>query len=324
MDLYVRGRRRIRPPIRFGLGVLGHLARHARRYDVVHTASFPYFSLLAAGALRRRGGYQLVVDWHEVWSDEYWREYLGVAGLAGIAVQRRCARIRQRAFCFSRLHAQRLRDEGLRGEVEILEGEYAGSLVPEQPREAEPLVVFAGRMIPEKRAPVVVDAVVEAAKAIPDLHGLILGDGPQRPEVLARIESLGAAATLSAPGFVDSDTVHDALGRALCMVLPSRREGYGMVVVEAAACGTPSVLVREPDNAATELIEDDVNGVIAASAAPSDLAAAIARVHAAGPALRERTRDWFAQTAPRLSIDRSIERVLASYGSSSARPSASE
>ena len=42
------GRRRILPPLVFGAGVLWHLLRHGRRYDVVHTASFPYFSLLAA------------------------------------------------------------------------------------------------------------------------------------------------------------------------------------------------------------------------------------------------------------------------------------
>src|ERR1700722_13595849 len=49
MALYADGRRRIVPPLRFGLGVLVHLARHGRDYEVVHTASFPYFSLLAAG-----------------------------------------------------------------------------------------------------------------------------------------------------------------------------------------------------------------------------------------------------------------------------------
>ena len=49
------GRRRITPPVVFGLGVLWHLLRHGRDYDVVHTASFPYFSLLAAGLLRRPG-----------------------------------------------------------------------------------------------------------------------------------------------------------------------------------------------------------------------------------------------------------------------------
>ena len=78
MALYTRsGRRRLLPPIVFGIGVLGHLLRHGRRYDIVHTASFPYFSLLAAAAARRRGGFRVVVDWHEVWTRAYWREYLG-------------------------------------------------------------------------------------------------------------------------------------------------------------------------------------------------------------------------------------------------------
>ena len=49
------GRRKIAPPLVFGAGVLWHLLRHGRSYDVVHTASFPYFSLLAAGLLRRSG-----------------------------------------------------------------------------------------------------------------------------------------------------------------------------------------------------------------------------------------------------------------------------
>src|SRR5438270_12990067 len=49
------GRRRIWPPLVFGLGVFAHLVRNGRRYDVVHTCSFPYFSLLAAGATRPLG-----------------------------------------------------------------------------------------------------------------------------------------------------------------------------------------------------------------------------------------------------------------------------
>src|SRR5262249_39641170 len=106
MALYKGGRRRGLPPILFGLRVLALLLASGRRYDVVHTASFPYFSLLAAGVVRPIAGYRLVVDWHEVWSRGYWREYLGQAGGAiGYMVQLLCARIPQRAFCFSRLHA---------------------------------------------------------------------------------------------------------------------------------------------------------------------------------------------------------------------------
>src|SRR4051812_7096354 len=129
MELYVAGRRRVLPPLVFGAGVLWHLLRHGRRYDAVHTASFPYFSLLAAAALRRVAGYRLVVDWHEVWTLGYWTSYLGqIGGPIGYAVQRRGVRARQRAFCFSRLYAERLREEGLRGEATVLRGEYAGPL----------------------------------------------------------------------------------------------------------------------------------------------------------------------------------------------------
>jgi glycosyltransferase involved in cell wall biosynthesis len=106
--------------------------------------------------------------------------------------------------------------------------------------------------------------------------------------------------------------------RALCMLLPSRREGYGMVVVEAAAHATPSIVVAAEDNAATELVEDGVNGVVVQSADPEAVAAAIVRVHEAGMAMRESTARWFAENAGELSLESSLEQVLASYSGASA------
>jgi len=309
------GNRTISEPLRYGRGVLGHLLRHGRDYDVVHMASFPYFSLLAAAAARPRGGYRLVVDWHELWSARYWEEYLGGAkGAVGHAVQRACVRSPHRAFCFSRLHRDRLLAEGFRGTVDVLEGEYGGSLEPPVPNTARPHVVFAGRHIAEKRAAAIVPAVMRArAAAIPDLRATIFGDGPQRGAVLAAIDEHGAHGIVDAPGFVDSAEIDAALRTALCMVLPSSREGYGMVVVEASARGTPSVVVAGEDNAAVELVDEGANGFVAATAAAADLAAAIERVHDAGPALREQTCAWFARNAERLSLEGSLRRVLASY-----------
>jgi glycosyltransferase involved in cell wall biosynthesis len=315
LALYGRdGRRRVLPPLVFGAGVAWHLLRRGRRYDVVHTASFPYFSLLAAGLLRPLGRFGLVVDWHEVWSRRYWREYLGRAGGAiGHAVQLACVRLPQRAFCFSRLHRDRLVEEGLRGTPRILEGEYAGDLTPPEPNAAEPVVVFAGRLIPEKRAPAVVPAVGRARAALPALRGMVFGDGPERGDVLAAIAREGLDGVVQAPGFVGAAEVEEALRTALCMLLPSRREGYGLIVVEAAARGTPSIVVAGEDNAAVELVEEGVNGTIAASASPEDLAAAIVRVHEGGHALRERTCAWFAANARRLSLDGSLDAVVAGY-----------
>jgi glycosyltransferase involved in cell wall biosynthesis len=309
----VSGRRRIMPPLRFGLGVLRHLSREGARYDVVHTASFPYFSLLAAAVARRRHHFRIVVDWFEVWSSEYWREYLGpVGGRIGLAVQRRCIRLRQQAFCFSRLFARRLQEQGLRGDLTVLGGIYAGP--PGTPPEpAEPVVVFAGRHIPEKQATALVPAIASARARVPELRGEIFGDGPARPEVLRLIAEHALDGAVEAPGFVAEDRLRSTLRRALCLALPSRREGYGLVVVEAAALGVPSVVVRGPDNAAIELVEEGENGAVAESIEPSELAAAILRVYEAGPKLRESTAAWYERNADRLSLDRSLETVLAVY-----------
>ncbi len=327
LQLYTEsGRRRILPPLVFGAGVLWHLLRHGRRYEVVHTCSFPYFSLLAAALARARGRFALVVDWHEVWSAAYWREYLGpLGGRVGEAVQRLCARVPQRAFCFSRLHARRLRAEGLRSQPTVLEGEYAGSLQTPTARAAEPLVVFAGRLIPEKRAPLAVAAFAAAAARIEGLRGEFYGDGPERAALAQAIAAHGLQDVATAPGFVDAAVIDAALTRALCMLSTSSREGYGMVVVEASAHATPSVVLAGPDNAAVELVDEDRNGFVASAADPATVADAIVRVHDAGLALRERTARWFAEHAQRLSLESSLRTVLASYapgGGSAGEPGA--
>jgi glycosyltransferase involved in cell wall biosynthesis len=302
------GRRNIFTPLRFGWGVFWHLLRHRRRYDVIHTCGFPYFSLLAARLACAFGGPPIVTDWLEIWSRRYWIEYLGpTSGRIGAAVQRLCIRLTERAFVLSDLHATRLRQEGYRGDPVPLNGIYAG------PTEAvngcttrEPLVVYVGRHFPHKRVAAIPAAIAAAQRRIPGLRATIFGDGPDRKRVIAEVERLGLRNTISCPGFAPWQAVDADLRRAMCLLLPSEREGYGLVVVEAAARGTPAVVARGPDTAATELINEAYNGFVAASADPEALADAIVAVHAAGPDLVGRTRAWFAANAKQLTIDASI------------------
>ncbi|HEX2160332.1 MAG TPA: glycosyltransferase [Thermoleophilaceae bacterium] len=309
------GRRTIGPPLRFGLGVLRHLLRNRRSYDAVHLCSFPYFSLLAARLALAGTPARIGVDWFEVWTLDYWRGYLGrIGGRIGWLVQRLCARLTPQAFVFSRVHAERLLGEGLRRPALRLAGLYRGPLEPAAAGgERAPLVVFAGRHIPEKRAEVVPAAVAAARKQVPGLRGLVLGDGPERERVLAAIAAAGVEDVVEAPGFVSGEDVSEAFARATCMLLPSSREGYGMVVIEAAALGTPSVVVAGADNAAAELIEEDVNGFVAPATEPRALATAIVACHAGGAELRERTAAWFARRAPELTVDASAHAVARWY-----------
>jgi glycosyltransferase involved in cell wall biosynthesis len=161
--------------------------------------------------------------------------------------------------------------------------------------------------------PALVPALARAREELPGLHAEIYGDGPERSRVLQAIADLGLDGYVAAPGFVADDVLERALASALCLMLPSRREGYGVVVIESSARGVPSVVVEGPDNAATELVDEGENGYVAASAEPDALAAAIVRVAEAGHALRERTAAWFGRNARRLSLESSLETVLQAY-----------
>ena len=310
------GNRTIGEPLRFGWGVFRHLMAHRNHYDAVHTGSFPFFSVLAAAAALKGTRTALGVEWYEVWSKAYWRRYLGtVRGFVGWFVQRLAARVRQHAFVLSDLHGRRLREEGLRGGLTKLAGLYTGGspYAADALGQRAPLVVFAGRHIPEKRVSAIPPAVAAARSRVPGLRALILGDGPESLSLRSAIERAGVSDIVEAPGFVDAGAVQSALARATCVLLPSEREGYGLIVVEAAALGTPSIVVAAEDNAAAELIRHGVNGFVVASAAPDVLADAIVVVHQRGSALRKSTADWFAENARQLSVAESLRSVIGIY-----------
>jgi glycosyltransferase involved in cell wall biosynthesis len=309
-----RGRRPLGPPFHFGLEVLRHLWKHGGRYDVVHTASFPFFPLLAAAALRRRSGYRLVVDWHEVWTKPYWRSYAGaVVGTAGWLVQRTCIRIPHRAFCDSCLTARRLYAEGFRGPVSLLSGMYSGPVIATRADLVEPVVVYAGRFTAHKRVPSLVRAFALVQERHPDMRLALYGDGPDRKRVEQLVVELGLEDRVHVYGTRTEEDVAHAVSRAACLATASEREGYGLVVAEAAARGTPSVIVAGPENAALELVMEGVNGAVSPTSRATEIAAAILRVMDAGAALRESTERWFSKNASRLLIDNSVEQVIDAY-----------
>ncbi|SRR5579875_299649 len=311
------GRRRIMPPLRFGIAVLLHLMRNRHHYDVVHTCSFPYFPLLAAVAAKRAGGPAVLTDWIEVWTDDYWRAYLGrVGGAFGSAVQKLCISLTGPSFTLSALAARVLREHGYRGNPNLLKGIYDGPVLPPPTQiQRPPILVYAGRHIPEKQLTLIPQAVAIARHDLPELRAVIFGDGPERPRVLNEVARLGLDGVVQCPGFAPWAQIDCALASAMCLILPSRREGYGLVVIEAAARGTPSVVIEGADNAATSLIENGINGFVVHAAQPAALAEAIVRTHAAGPALVRSTYSWFRAHADELSVDNSVRQIEMAYRS---------
>ena len=274
--LYGRGRQPpIGPPLRFGRGVLAHLLRHRRRYDAVHTVRVPV--LLAARRARSRSparapgsastGSRSGRGATGRATSAASRGRVGVAGAApvrardaaGVRVQPRCTR----GGCA---------EEGLRGRAVRLGGLYAGPVEPPPAARADGEPARRLRRAPhrrEARAERRAGGRWRRASGGPDLRGLVLGDGPERPDVLEAIARAGAEERRRGAGLRDR---RGGARRARAARLPAAalaarglRAGRhrGRRGRHAVASWSPG-----EDNAAAELVEDGVNGYVAASEAP--------------------------------------------------------
>ena len=111
-------------------------------------------------------------------------------------------------------------------------------------RSPAPLVVGVGRLVPVKRFELMIEALLRLKTSVPELQAVIAGEGYERPMLEDLIRRGGAESWISLPGFVDEDELIDLYRRAWVVASSSLREGWGMTITEAAACGTPSVVSR--------------------------------------------------------------------------------
>jgi len=322
------GRRRLLPPALFALGVFLHFVRHRRHYDTVHCLSYPFAPLVSVRTALVGRDVRVCCEWLECLSDAYWRSYGPVLGRVGALLQRLCLRLTPEAVVFSGHTARRLRENGFRGPVELVGGlafstEAAGLDSENGAKGRSPLVLFAGRHVPDKRAALVPDVIAAARLQRADITAVIAGEGPERASVMRRIGELGLHGAIKAPGFVSPEELEALYRRAGCVLSPSLRDGYGMVVAEAAARGVPVVVCPGPDNAAAERVLNGVNGCVAATAEPDDIGAAVVDVIDRGEELRTSVARWYREHAEELSVHATIRRVRALYSSERENGSAS-
>jgi glycosyltransferase involved in cell wall biosynthesis len=151
------------------------------------------------------------------------------------------------------------------------------------------------------------DTLLDAAVRLRDrkqLHIVIGGSGPERNEIETRISRDGLV-NVHLPGFIPDDDLPDYYRAADVFVLPTRTaEGFGLVLMEAAASGVPSIATDS--GAPREIIDDEVTGVLVPPGAPVELAAAISRLQESPVLLAAMSRAALAQSA-KFTWDRSID-----------------
>jgi glycosyltransferase involved in cell wall biosynthesis len=120
--------------------------------------------------------------------------------------------------------------------VTVLPEGHTPHPVPDVAKESEPTVVFLGRLVPMKRPADAVAALRALRDRVPDARLWVIGEGPLR-ERLQRERTPGVELF----GRVSGEELRERLARAHVHTATAVREGWGLNVSEAAACGTPSI-----------------------------------------------------------------------------------
>ena len=202
--------------------------------------------------------------------------------------------------------------------------------IPDRPRALRPgkqnVVLVVARMTVEDRYKGH-DQLIELWPAVveemPDAQLVFVGDGDDRARLEEKARESGSGAHIEFTGVVDESRLHELYEEAGLIALPSRFEGFGLVIIEAMRAGRP--VVAAP-GAAEEIVERGVTGIIADPVDPAALKAAIlslmtsaARARAMGDAGRRRYEQYFTEARFHAKLAEVLSDVRSSAGSASVK-----
>ncbi|WP_169807884.1 glycosyltransferase [Actinomadura hibisca] len=259
-----RGRRRsFRQAIVFALACLRLLFRRFDVLKVDHIPQFPLFTLRLVATLRRK---PLIATWHEVWGPEYWHDYLGGrGGRLAWWVERLSMRMPDHIIAASQQTADRLaRHLGEGTSITVApNGIDLQAVRNAAPHDDTTDLVVVTRLMVHKRLDMVLDAMALLHADGTPVTCRIIGTGPEREALHAQAERLGLAHAVDFRHDVrEQKDLYSLLKAGRVFVFPSEREGFGIAVLEALACGLPVVTTSAPDNLAQHLVTRSQRGLV--------------------------------------------------------------
>ena len=270
------GQRSIAQALLFGFSCLKLLGED---FDTIDCCGFPYFSLFSCKIVTILKRKPLYATWHEVWGKSYWQQYLGWFGLAGYWVEFWATKLPSTFIAVSDHTAEQLRTTfNPKQPIHVVEnGIRSAEIQATAASKQSSDVIYVGRLVAFKHIDILIRAIVVLVKTLPNIRLIIIGDGPQKTSLENLTTKLQLQKNVTFMGFIDTHaSIIATMKASQVFVLPSSREGFSIVAVEANASGLPVVTVNEKNNAAQKLITAKNGLVVALSAKP--LAAAIAEL----------------------------------------------
>ena len=150
-------------------------------------------------------------------------------------------------------------------QIDVVHNGLSHAFRPGGTKTAHPSVVAVARLVPVKRHDLLIRAAAVAREQVPELRLTIVGEGYERERLHAVIRELDAEGWVRLTGWVSEDELVHLYQEAWVAASASAREGWGLSLTEAAACGTPAVASRIAGHA--DAVHDGVSGLLAGGTA---------------------------------------------------------
>lgn len=253
MELYSDGRRSISEAIIFSIRLLPHL--YKQKFDIIDVTAFPYFSVFTTKLISMIKRTSMVITWHEAWGD-YWYQYLGWKGVFGKFIESIALKL-GKSIVVSQMTKSNLESLGKDKDIYIIPNGIDLKRISQIVPHIEKCdVIFVGRLIKEKNVDILLKAIHYIRYELPDIKCSIIGNGPEKEQLTKFVADRKLENNVSFLQFIEYDEVISRIKSSKLLVLPSSREGFGIVVIEAFACGIPVITTRCVCNAASELIKE--------------------------------------------------------------------
>jgi glycosyltransferase involved in cell wall biosynthesis len=260
--LYTNGRRSVRQALRFGLASLRLLRCQFDVLDADHIPYFHVFVLRVVATLKRK---PFAVTWHEVWNRSAWCEYLGWVGWAAWSIEWLAMRLPDRIIATSPQTAERLREIlGQRTSITTVpNGIDLDAIRSACADVATTDLVFVGRLIDHKRVDMLLDVIGLLHRRGMKVTCRVIGDGPELAALEMQAQALDIQHAVEFRRDVcEQKELYALVKAAKLFVSLSAREGFGMAVLEAIACGVPVLTTSAAGNLAQHLVARYSRGVV--------------------------------------------------------------
>lgn len=263
-EMYSGNRRTIKEGVMFGLACFRLLRVKFDVLDVDHMPFFPILSSWIVCKLRRQKFYG---TWHEALSHKDWTSYMGPSGFIAALLERISVRLPHAITAASAHTQERLATIHRRAEgVSLVASGIDTALIRSiQPADIDCDILYIGRLVKDKNIDQLIKAVRKLTQQDPQVHCIIVGNGIEKPRLKRLAKKFALQKNVKfLTSIPEAADIYAYMKAAKVFCIPSVREGFSIVTLEALGCGTPVVTANTTSNAARHLVLDGENGSIVA------------------------------------------------------------